>query len=345
MPSLPSPIVLKTEPLAEDHLPAEFLGRTRELQEVMIIVGDRRPGRSPTLWLHGPPGTGKTSVAKRLLGVAEERHIRTAYVNCWSAQTFYAALEAVFSELRALVGEVRDVAFKFERLVQIARRHQLAIVLDEFDQMPPKERNATLYNLVRLPSASLLCLAQSREAFLTLDPRVQSRVQPTFVEFLPFSVEELTAILEARAAQSLLPESFCAADLQRIASSSHGDARVAIQSLRTAAYLAEKVRAAQIRVSDIEAGLQKSVEIRRHYVIRGLSEHHRLIYRLVLDAGGSLATPETWKRYVVAAEENKLDVMKRRTFTHYKQFLITSRLLRERQGRGRKNTRVLEVVS
>lgn len=341
----PIPIVVKFEPLTEQYLPAEFVGRQAQVQELlklMSLPGYR--GHGVVGWLHGPPGTGKSSIARAILHHLEDRRVRTAYVNCWSAQTFYAAIEAVFTELRALVGEVRDVAFKLERLVQIADRHPLVIALDEIDQMPAKERNALLYNFSRLPSTRLVCLAQTREAFVDLDVRVQSRLQPFFVEFAPYSTDELEAILEARAVQSLLPESFCMVDLQRIASSSHGDARVAIQALRAAAYLAEKDRSPQLRVADIERGLRESAKLRRDYVIRGLSEHHRLIYRLVHEAGGSLATAETWRRYVAAAQENRLEPMARRTFNQYRLSLIASRLLRERQGRGKRNARILEVV-
>ncbi len=45
-----------------------------------------------------------------------------------------------------------------------------------------------------------------------------------------------------------------------------------------------------------------------------------------------------------AAQKQEIEPMARRTFNHYKQYLLSSRLLIERQVRGRKNTRVLEVL-
>ena len=339
----PGGIVRKTEPLSEQFLPEGFPGREGILQELLDCL---RPAveKQPPLhsWLHGPPGSGKTSAAKRVLAQLEEQGIRTAYVNCWSSQTFYGVLDTIFQELRALVGEQRDVAFKFERLGRLARERPLVLVLDEVDQMFLKERNATLYNLSRLDHAGLVCLSQTREAYLSLDSRVRSRLQPRFLEFRAYPAELLVSILQERAGEALSPEAWCQADLEKIAGAAGGDARIAIQTLRTAAYLAEKGRIPQIRLADIEEGLRKSSKLRRNYLLRNLSEHHRLMYRLVKDSPGIL-TGELWKRYRGQAKERGLRPRKRRTFNHYKQYLVTNGLLTERQLKGRANQRALWV--
>ena len=175
-------VVLNTAPLTEDYLPPEFPGRNSQSKQLHSYLNpDVRSEGSLHVWAFGPPGSGKTSVVRKALGMLEERRVQTAYVNCWTAQTFYAILEAILQELRALVGEMRDVSFKFERLSRIAREHRLVIALDEIDQMFLKECNAALYNLARLPRVSLICLSQTRKQYLALDARVQSRLQPRFI--------------------------------------------------------------------------------------------------------------------------------------------------------------------
>lgn len=340
----PLGIVRQTDPLTEEFVPAAWNARQAQLRDLLDSLAPTPARvRSLMVWAHGPPGSGKTSTVRRAMSQLEDRRVRTVFVNCFSCATFFSVIEAVLRELRALVMEMRDVAFKFERLEQAARQGPLVIVLDEVDQMFPRERNATLYNLARLKNTAVVCITQSRESFFTLDPRVQSRVQPLFLEFPAYAAEDLISILQPRAEAGLAPDSWCAADLERIAESSRGDARVAIQTLRTAAYLAEKGRVPQIRSADIQAGLEKSAELRKTYVLRGLSEHHRMIYRVVRDAK-QIATSEAWKRYVALAKSQGIEPMARRTFTQYKQFLIVNRFIRERQARGRGNTRVLEVV-
>ena len=174
-------IVTDTKPLSEEFLPATFPGREAQLKEFLEHVAPpNKEWRPSHLWIHGPPGSGKSSTACRVLGQLEEQQIRTAYVNCWSTQTFYSVLEAIFQELRALVAEMRDVSFKFDRLGRIARNQRIVVVLDEVDQMFLKERSAALYNLARLNHSGIVALSQSREAYLELDARVKSRLQPVF---------------------------------------------------------------------------------------------------------------------------------------------------------------------
>ncbi|MEE9130369.1 MAG: AAA family ATPase [Phycisphaerales bacterium] len=337
-------IVTDTKPLSEEFLPTTFPGREAQLKELIEqVTPPGREWRPSHLWIHGPPGSGKSSTVRKMLGQLEEHNIKTAYVNCWSAQTFYAVLEAIFQELRTLVAEMRDVSFKFDRLGRIAKGQRLVVVLDEVDQMFLKERNAALYNLARLDHSGVVALSQSRQGYLELDPRVKSRLLPFFLEFSAYSVEQLVQILEARAAQSLEADAWCRKDIEIIAKQSNGDARVAIQTLRAAAYRADKGRGSQIRPTDIEEGLRSTSGLRRRYALKSLSEQHRLLHHLVKDAG-VISTLELWKRYRKEASKHEMEPMARRTFTHYKQQLIANRLLKERAGHGRRNVRFLEVI-
>jgi len=332
-----SGIVKDSGPLSEEYLPRSFPVR----QDLVDQVVDH--AATSTLWLHGPAGSGKTATVRLALGQLELAHVRTAYVNCWSAQTFHAVLEAVLDELRVLVGDLRDVSFRYERFARAARQQRLVIALDEVDQMFPRERNATLYNLSRTVNVGLICLAQDRSGFLGLDSRVRSRLRPRFLAVPGFTPGDLATILRQRAQAGLVPSSWCEADLARIASASEGDARIAIQTLRTAAFLSEKERSPQLLPSAIDQGLVASSQLRREYHLRGLSDHHRLLYRIVRDQE-AVAAVELWTLYRKLAPKEGLEPMARRTFNHYKQYLLASRFLREKQGRGRRNKRVLEVV-
>lgn len=339
----PLAVVRAPESLSDAFRPAELAGREEQAYELRGLV-DAAASQSVRLWLHGPPGSGKTSLAQQALATLEERRVRTAYVNCWGNQTFFAVLEALFQELRALVQEKRELAYRIERLMRIAREGPLVIVLDEVDQMFLKERNVALYNLASLEHTSLICVSQHRQAFLDLDPRVRSRLQPRFVECAPYAAGQLATLLRARAEAALAPDAWCEADLVRIAEASGGDARVAIQTLRAAACLAERHRVPQVRPEDIQAALQRSSGVRKGYLLRSLSEHHRLLYTLVQEAPG-ITVRELHRRYVQQIRQVGIEPMARRTFSHYRQYLVGSRLLREEQAPGRRNERRLWVVA
>lgn len=337
-------IVRDTKPLSEGSLAEELQGRESLQVDVLRFVSpviERKS--SANIWIHGSPGTGKTSVVRRTLNHLEEKGVTTVLINCWSNQTFYSVLDQVFGQLRTLVPEMRDVSFKYERLARIARDKPLMIGLDEVDQMFLKERNATLYNLAQLNHSGLICISNSRESYLALDPRVRSRLNPVFLDFSPYPTEDLVQILEHRATRSLDPKAWCQADLDHIAGASDGDARVAIQTLRTAAYLAEKKKIPQIRQADIEQGLRDTSQLRRNYLLKTLSEHHRLIYELVRETP-KIKMDRLWRVYLKAARSKGLDPMARRTVNHYRQYMVDQRLIKETQARGRRNARILEVI-
>lgn len=337
-------IIKDTTPLSEDYIPTGFPGRGEQEQTLLNnLLPSLIKDKPFHTWVHGPPGSGKSSVVKSVLGKLEEHGFKTVYVNGWSAQTFFSVLDTILDELRALVGEKREIAFKFERLNRIAKENLLVIALDEVDQIFLKERNAALYNLFRLQNTGIICLSNSRAAFLALDPRVCSRFQPYFLEFPAYSEKQLVGILQERAERSLEPESWCKKDLERIGRSVEGDARIAIQALRVASYAADKQMASHIRTVDIKKGLRKSSELRKRYVLKSLSEHHRLLYKIVKDAQ-QITSAEIWKKYQAQACKKGLKPMARRTFNHYKQYLVRNRLLEERQEVGRRNNRVLRVV-
>ena len=77
--------------------------------------------------------------------------------------------------------------------------------------------------------------------------------------------------------------------------------------------------------------------------MNNLSDHHKLLYRIVEEAG-TIKAKDLWKRYCSQAKEHGLGPMARRTFQHHKRQLIELRLLEEKQGRGRGNVRFLRVV-
>jgi len=228
-----------------EYLPKLLTARTSHVNKLVDCLLPLQKNTKPLhAWIHGPSGSGKSSVVRKALGQLEEMRVRTVLVNCWTSQTFYTVLESIFQELKALVGEKREANYKFEKLRRIAKDNPLIIVLDEIDQMFLKERNATLYNLAMLGQAGIVCLSQTRESYVKLDSRVSSRLQSVFFDFQPYSQEQICMILQERAEQGLESDSWCEKDLENIANASNGDARIAIQTLRIAAYLAEKKRKA-----------------------------------------------------------------------------------------------------
>jgi Cdc6-like AAA superfamily ATPase len=242
-----------------------------------------------------------------------------------------------------IVRAARDTAFKLERLHALARKSPVAIVVDDLDLMLPKDRSLLLVNLCQLPNTKLVCLTQTRETYVHLDPRVQSRIQPRFIRFSEYPIRDLVRILHARAEQSLADGSWSHADLVAIVDASRGDARVAIQALHAAACSAEKHWSPQLRSKDIHDGLAAASPLHRRYLLNMLSDHHRLIYSIIKRAG-EIPLPHAWGAYQKLAREQGMPPMSRRTFNEYRQYMVTIKLLAEQQATGRGNVLLLRVV-
>ena len=101
------PIITNASSFAESYVPSVFVARDGELQKLRVSVAPllkNQPMRH--IWIHGPPGTGKTCAAKQLLNELEERHrIRGAYINCWESDTFFSILDKIVRDFRILGAE------------------------------------------------------------------------------------------------------------------------------------------------------------------------------------------------------------------------------------------------
>jgi len=87
-------ILINEIPLTEAFIPTRLLFREGQLREIEHCLSPALRNRKiSNLFLVGPTGTGKTSVAKWIL----DTHFQgqSAYVNCWKYQTAHDVLSEV----------------------------------------------------------------------------------------------------------------------------------------------------------------------------------------------------------------------------------------------------------
>lgn len=156
----------------------------------------------------------------------------------------------------------------------------MVVVLDEIDQPPPKERNTILYNLCDLPTVGLVCVYNSQYVCFALEERVKSRLNPTRVLFEEYMPDQLLDILCQRAQYALAPDAYTKELLRTIARLADGDARIAIQTLKNAAYLAERDNQEKIREHHVQRAWNSAKDLKKSYLLRKLTDHHRLLYEL-----------------------------------------------------------------
>ncbi len=214
----PAPLLKTPSVLAESFLTEALIDRKHELAELrraLLPLVNRRTPRN--VWVHGPPGCGKTSVVKFVLNESEDRHgILGVYVNCWETATWHSVLDRITRDLRILSADRLNSVYKMERLEHAIRGKALVVVLDEIDRPVPRDRDAIIYNLCSMPNVALMCICNSRYYYQLLDERVKSRLAAMLLEFNPYPTQAIRAILDQRAALSLMVDAAQPEVLRRI---------------------------------------------------------------------------------------------------------------------------------
>lgn len=339
--------ILLTDPtmFSGAYIPQDLVGRTEETSELrrcLKPVLQHQPARN--VWLHGPPGTGKTCVAMFVLNELEDRHgIRGIYLNCWETPTVYSVLDRAVRDLRILGAERLSTLFKLERLERFLDRRPFVVVLDEIDKPSPKERDSMVYNLCNLPNVTLICICNSRYYYQTLDSRVRSRLNAVLIEFAPYRQEDVEQILRHRAEGGLRADTLDDEAVSWIAKLANGDARVALQTLRHAATTAEAAAGERIETANIKPAYQTAVETKQRYLLAKLGEHHGLIHRIIRDRG-EIASGELWAEYLNRCRRTKMAPAAPRTFSLYVKRLLEANLVSHRRAVGVKgNVRVFRI--
>ncbi|MFT4880367.1 MAG: cell division control protein 6 [Natronomonas sp.] len=208
------------------------------------------------------------------------------------------------------------------------RERVVVIMLDEIDKLVEKSGDDTLYNLSRMNSelensrVSIMGISNDLKFTDFLDPRVKSSLGEEEIVFPPYDANQLRDILEHRAEEAFEPDALtddviplCAA----FAAQEHGDARRALDLLRTAGELAERgqtdgVKEAHVRKAQEKIELDRVVE-----VVRTLPQQSKLVLFaiILLEKQGvhSINTGEVYNIYKRLCEEIDTDVLTQRRVT------------------------------
>jgi len=273
-----SSVFRSREALRHDYVPESLPHREDHIRYLGEILAPALKGSlcSNTL-IYGKTGTGKTAVMKfvlkRLAQKAQDlgSNVRVCFVNCRLAGTEYrvlsnlcAAIDMGIPFTGLAVGEVFD---RFRDGLDSSNTLFLA-ALDEIDAIVKGRGDMLLYELTRINGN----LRRSRVAILgvsndlrfkeMLDPRVLSTLSEEEIVFRPYNADELQDILEERSTvafqSGVLTEGatkLCAA----LAAAEHGDARRALDLLRVAGELAERVGDTQVSEDHVQLA-QKRIE-------------------------------------------------------------------------------------
>jgi cell division control protein 6 len=204
----------------------------------------------------------------------------------------------------------------------------VVIMLDEIDKLVEKSGDDTLYNLSRMNSelansrVSIMGISNDLKFTDFLDPRVKSSLGEEEIVFPPYDATQLRDILQHRSEIAFKPDilsedviPLCAA----FAAQEHGDARRALDLLRTAGELAERDRTETVDEKHVRHAQEKIELDRVVEVVRTLPTQSKLVlYAIILlEKNGvhNINTGEVFNIYKRLAQEIDADVLTQRRVT------------------------------
>jgi len=204
----------------------------------------------------------------------------------------------------------------------------VVIMLDEIDKLVEKSGDDTLYNLSRMNSEltnsriSIMGISNDLKFTDFLDPRVKSSLGEEEIVFPPYDATQLRDILQHRADVAFKSEALtsdviplCAA----FAAQEHGDARRALDLLRTAGELAERSQSDSIEETHVRQAQDKIELDRVVEVVRTLPTQSKIVLFsiILLEKNGvhNINTGEVFNIYKRLCEEIDADVLTQRRVT------------------------------
>lgn len=348
-------IFRRRELLRPQHVPQKdrIVGRDREIETVEALLKPAAFGEPPESgFLFGKTGTGKSLVAKHVTGRArgiaqmQGTDLTAAYVDCDQYNTETRAARKMACEVRDAIDPDRyipkegvgtsryyDALWGADGLLH--ESESLIVILDEIDKLGD-DTAEILSKLSRSEEAgktgcyiSVIAISNKTDYSDAPDERVASSFQDDPIIFPPYDANQLQSILERRidAFEDGVLEDGVIELTAALAARDHGDARRALDILRSAGKLAEKaesehVTEEHVREADEYSDLNRSVQIIKNGTPHSRYALYALAYLTKSRPKDSFSTGELYDVYCIVAEiatgeslthQRILDLMKKWT--------------------------------
>ncbi|XP_053676355.1 cell division control protein 6 homolog [Anopheles nili] len=229
---------------SQNEDPSDLVGklpeREKEYDELVAFVENILDSSgSGSLYISGPPGTGKTATLQRIV-----KHdsftgkLKTVYINCTAIKSVGSIYKKISEELQLKVSGNTEKLYLEAIETYLQRKHKtVMLVLDEIDQLS-SSKQTILYSIFEWPArptARLILIGIANALDLTdrLLARLQARceLKPHLIQFLPYTKQQIVTILrsclEANDSLSRFPEAALGLLAAKVASTS-GDIRRAL---------------------------------------------------------------------------------------------------------------------
>jgi cell division control protein 6 len=266
--------------LSPRYVPEELPHRQAQLQQIVHVFSDaaKDPDRFPLTIMQvvGVAGIGKTSTVIRSSKMLEEQFaecrltLKTAYINLKlqggnKFAIYRFLLERIAPELPAQGLSAEEMLRYLLRYLRDDKQYAL-VIMDEIDYLIKTSKDTgIIYDLTRLNEfepdkpcnvKGVVFIARSTEFYSRLDPAELSTLGRVPMEFNPYTLQQVSDILESRSSQAFNPKTIGSDIIDKVASITisqevNGDVRYALDLLLYAGNLAESQGAGRVTLDHV----------------------------------------------------------------------------------------------
>jgi len=360
------PIFRDKNTLSIKFTPENIPHREEQINQLAHILAPVLRDEKPSnVFIYGKPGTGKTLVARKVISDLEEAAspgvLKAIYLNCKMskvADTEYrllAQLIGFFGEKVPYTGlPTNELYQRFQRILNSVQQ-SIILILDEIDFLVGKIGDEFLYTLTRInqelekTKVTMVGISNNISFLENLDSRVKSSLSEEELIFPPYNAMEIRDILTERSKLAFHQESISDAAIAKcaaLAAQEHGDARKAIDLLRVAGEMAERLGSGHVKEEHVDIAQSKVDTDRTIETIRSQPKHSKIVFKAILELyrknAKGIQTGEVYDLYGRICQKNNMKPLTQRRVSDLISELdtfgivTTTNISKGRYGRTRK---------
>lgn len=272
-----------------DFLPKLLPYREDKQREIAAAINPllmEKNGRN--VFVHGPPGIGKTAALRSVLRDLEEEtdDVIPIYINCWNKNTTYKILLEICDALDFKFTQNKRTEELFKVVKQLLNRKAAVFVFDEVDKVEDLDFLYTI--LEEIYKKSIILITNYKEWLANLDERIKSRLPLNVVEFQTYNAAETKGILKQRMGYAFVPGVWDETAFQSIAAKTAEikDIRTGLYLLKEAGNHAEEQASKKIEKTHAEKALSTLQQFHSKDD-KELADDEQIILNLIKDNSGN----------------------------------------------------------